>query len=149
MPPPNQKIEDLNEQDAARLVTQRAVIEKYLGNSPDNLSKYKAVAGKLGLLRALLDQNVFKATQTYELQCMGIIFGDALVQHIGLEWKAVEDEYGRDPCLQLPGSTVVLFPLTMISKRIERGEKVDVFNLFNQSVHEVESLKKIADKTAN
>ena len=149
MPPPNQKIENLTEQDTARLVSQRAVIEKYLGNNPDNLSKYKAVAGKLGLLRALLDRNIFKATQTYELQCVGIILGDALVQHLGLEWKAVKDEYGRDPCLQLPGSTVVLFPLTMISKRIERGENVDVFDLFNGIANEVESLRDKADKIAN
>ena len=34
----------------------------------------------------------------------------------------VEDEKGRDPAIRIPGTTVILFPLTMISKRIERGE---------------------------
>lgn len=147
MPPPNQKIEALNEQDEARIVSQRAVVEKYLSKDPVNLSKYETAAGKLGLLRALIDANVFKPTQTYELQCMGIVLGDAFVQHLGLEWRAVEDEFGRDPCVQLRGTTIVLFPLTMISKRIERGEHVDVFDLFNKAASEIESLKNIADKS--
>ena len=141
-----QKIELLNADDLARVAKQRLVTEKYLGGDISNLEKYQSVAGKLGLLRALLNQNVFKPTQTYELQCMGIIFGDALVQHCGVEWRVVEDQYGRDPCVQVPGSTVVLFPLTMVSKRIEKGETVDVFDLFNQTVAKIVELKGIADK---
>lgn len=148
MPPANQKIEDLNKQDTARLVRQRTVIEKYPGNSPHNLSKHKAAAGKPGLRRGRPGNNIFNATQTYAFQCMGIIPGGAPVQHPGPEWAAVDDEYGRDPCLQLPGSTVVLFPLTMISKRIERGENPDALKLFNRIANEVESLKNKADKIA-
>lgn len=146
MPEPGQKIEPLNADDLARIVKQRAVVERYLGSDAENLKKYQSAAGKLGLLRALLEQNVFQPDQTYELQCMGIILGDALVQHCGVEWRAVEDEYGRDPCVQVPGTTIVLFPLTMISKRIERGEKVDVFDLFNTSGAKIEELRKIADR---
>jgi hypothetical protein len=77
---------------------------------------------------------------------MGIVLGDARVQHCGVEWRAMEDEHGRDPCVQVPGTTIVLFPLTMISKRVERGETVDVFNLFNQSMAQIERLKDIADR---
>ena len=149
MPPPNQKIEAPNSEDDARLVSQRAVVEKYLGDDPENLRKYQTAAGKLGLLRALIQGNVFKPTQTYELQCMGIVLGDVFVQELGLEWRTVEDEFGRDPCVQLRGTTIILFPLTMISKRIERGETVDVFDLFNGMAGEVEKLKKTADKSAD
>lgn len=149
MPPSGQKIEPLNAEDLARIANQRAVIERYLSGDAENLRKYQTAAGKLGLLRALLERGVFQPTQTYELQCMGIVLGDALVQHWGvewLEWRAVEDDHGRDPCVQVPGTTIVLFPLTMISKRIERGEKVDVFNLFNQSGAKIEELKRVADR---
>jgi len=76
---------------------------------------------------------------------MGIILGDTLVQHCGVEWRAVEDEHGRDPCVQVPGSTVVLFPLTMISKRLEKGEPVDVFDLFNWTADKIEELRNVAD----
>jgi hypothetical protein len=149
MPPPGQKIEPLNTDDLARIAKQRAVVEQYLGGDTENLRKYQSVVGKLGLLRALLERGVFQPTQTYELQCMGIILGDALIQHCGVEWRAVEHEHGRDPCVQLPGTTVVLFPLTMISKRIERGEKVDVFILFNRSAATIEELRHIANRDSS
>ena len=146
MPPPDQKIEPLNAEDTARITKQRGVIEHYLGGDSANLEKYKTAAGKLGLLRALLERKVFQPTQTYELQCMGIVLGDALVQHCGVEWRAVEDQYGRDPCVQVPGSTVVLFPMTMISKRVEKGEAVDVFDVFNWTVAKIEELRHVADR---
>jgi len=145
MAPSDQKFEPLNADDLGRMAKQRAVVEKYLGNDAGNLEKYKSTAGKLGLLRALLQQSVFKPEQTYEFQCMGIILGDALVQHCGVEWQAVEDQYGRDPCVCVPGTTIVLFPLTMISKRVEDGEQVDIFDLFNQTGAKIEELKQVAD----
>jgi Domain of unknown function (DUF3806) len=43
----------------------------------------------------------------------------------------VEDEHGRDPAIRYAETSVILFPLTMISKRIESGERVDVFDLYN------------------
>jgi hypothetical protein len=76
---------------------------------------------------------------------MGIVFGDALVQNCGVEWRSVEDQYGRDPCVQIPGSTVILFPMTMISKRVERGEAVDVFDVFNGAAAKIEELRYVAD----
>lgn len=59
-----------------------------------------------------------------------------------MEWVMVEDDSGRDPAVQLPGSTIILYPLTMISKRIERGEKVDVFDLFNGIAAKVEEAQR-------
>jgi hypothetical protein len=148
MPPAGQRIEPLNEDDLARICKQREVIERFLGGDAENLRRYQFAAGKLGLLRALLERSVFQPTQIYELQCMGIVLGDALVQHCGVEWRAVEYEGGRDPCVQVPGTTIVLFPLTMISKRVERGEQVDVFDLFNMSGAKIEELLHVADRQA-
>jgi hypothetical protein len=59
-----------------------------------------------------------------------VTFGDALAQELGLRWIMVEDEYGRDPALKLDGTCVLVFPLTSISKRVERGEQVDAYQLF-------------------
>ena len=146
MPTPGQKIEPLSADDAERIAKQRGVIERYLGGDAANLEKYKTAVGKLGLLRALLERKIFQPTQTYELQCMGIVLGDALVLHCGVEWRAVEDQYGRDPCVQIPGSTVVLFPLTMISKRVEKGEAVDVFEVFNWTAAKIKELRNVADR---
>lgn len=126
--------------DEARLAAQRAVVERYLGNDPQNLENYATPAGKLGLLRAILEARLFGPTHTYELQCMGVVFGDVFVQVLGWEWSMVTDEHGRDPCIQVPRSTVVLYPLTMISKRIEHGEAVDVFTLFDVVAGDAERL---------
>lgn len=135
-----QKFHALSEADSAQLAAQRAVVEKYLGNDPQNLENYATAAGKLGLLRAILDARLFGPTHTYELQCMGVVFGDVFVLVCGWEWSVVEDALGRDPCIRVPASTIVLYPLTLISKRIERGDDVDVFALFDEIAADTERL---------
>jgi hypothetical protein len=75
-----------------------------------------------------------------KLQCLGITFGDAVAQELGLEWVSVEDEYGRDPALRLSGTSVILFPLTMISKRMERGEEVDILAMFRGTCERVREI---------
>lgn len=127
--------------DQARLTEQRGVVEAFLGGDADNVRKYATAAGKLGTIRALLDANVFMPDQTYELQCLGIVLGDAFVLELGMEWVMVEDEYGRDPAVRVPGTSIVLYPLTMVSKRIEQGEAVDVFELFNGVATHVEDMR--------
>lgn len=109
-----QKITALSEADQERLQDQRAVIEKFLTDETSR-KKYQTAAGKLGTIRFILDKNLFKPTQTYELQCLGIVLGDAFVQDLKMEWVTVEDEHGRDPAVRLPKTSIILFPLTMIS----------------------------------
>ena len=58
-----------------------------------------------------------------------------------MEWIMVEDEHGRDPAVRMPNTTIILFPMTMVSKRIQRGDKVDVFELYNVLAAQVDSLK--------
>ncbi len=138
---PEQKITALTDADQKRLSEQRATVEKYLGNE-DSKQKYKTAAGKLGTIRAILQGGVFKRERTYELQCLGIVLGDAFVQELGMEWIMVEDEFGRDPAVRMPNTSIIVYPLTMISKRIERGDRVDVFELFNGVAAQVDELKR-------
>lgn len=124
-----QTISRLTAEDQTRLDEQRQVVTQYLGD--DSLEKYQSAAGKLGTLRALLEGQVFENSQTYELQSMGIVLGDVFVQDMGFHWVMVEDEYGRDPAIKYEETSIIVFPLTMISKRVEQGEEVDVFELYN------------------
>ena len=137
---PQQQTSEPTPEDLARLATQRALIEAYLADDTSR-EKYRAAAGKLGLLRALLAARAFEPNQTWELQSMGVVLGDAFVQELGLRWVIVEDEYGRDPALAVPGKTVLLYPLTMISKRLEAGKAVDVFELFEWTAGQIEELE--------
>jgi hypothetical protein len=126
--------------DSQRLEHQRQLVENYVAD--ESRERFRTPAGKLGTIRAILAGKVFGATQTYELQSLGVVFGDALALQLGLEWVIVEDNSGRDPALRAPGTSIIVYPLTMISKRVERGEAVDVFDLFNTVAAGVERLRR-------
>ena len=98
--------------------------------APDSLYKYNTVEGKLVLLNTILKSNWIEPTETLKLQCLGITLGDIFVQDMNFEWIEVEDEYGTDPALQLPGTSILIFPQTMISKRIENGEVVNIYEFY-------------------
>ncbi len=117
--------------ELARIEAQRDWVRGHY--EPEAKYKYESLEGKLRLLRAIIEAGWIEKTETVKLQCLGIALGDAIAQELALEWVTVEDEFGRDPALRVPGTTVLLFPLTMISKRIERGEHVDVDDLFDGS----------------
>lgn len=136
-----QTFRDLSEEDRRWLSDQRSRTERLIADNPDTQSKYRTPAGKLGTIRAVLEKGVFRPDQTFELQGLGIILGDALSEQLGLVWKMVDDEHGANPCLVAEGTSIVVFPQTMISKRIERGETVDVFDLFNWTCAEVDEMR--------
>ena len=144
MSQPEQTLTAPGPDDLRRLAAQRAVLERHLSGAASH-ANYRKAPGKLGLIRALLESRIYQPHQTYELQCMGVILGDAFVDHFGFEWVVVEDAQGRDPALRLPDTSIILFPLTMISKRVEQGEAVDVFDLFNGVAGEVDRIRKVAD----
>ncbi|HVU51678.1 MAG TPA: DUF3806 domain-containing protein [Polyangia bacterium] len=119
------KFSELSAADVARLDRQRGVVATLLKRryGVPSLAKTKA---DVPSLQRLLDDHAFAVTQTYELQCLGVAFGDILVSELGLRWVIVTDDYGRDPTLRFGETTIQINALTMISKRIERGEAVDL-----------------------
>jgi hypothetical protein len=109
-----QKITALTADDESRLEKQRAVVESYMNNDEDR-KKNQTPAGKLGLIRAILNRKFIKPDEKYKLQCLGIVLGDAFVKELKMEWVMVEYEHERDPAVRLPGTSIIVFPLTMIS----------------------------------
>lgn len=134
-----QKIERPTTEDLANIEAKRRWVREHY--EPDARERYDSIEGKLVLLDTILRNGWIAREETVGLQCLGITFGDALAQKLGLEWCAVEDEYDRDPALTLEGTSIVVFPLTTISKRVERGEVVDVVALFEQACSTVERLR--------
>lgn len=82
----------------------------------------------LSVISALLAD--VRADETWKLQSLGIVFGDVLARVTGAEWVQVDDERGTDAALRFGGPDDLAFPLTMISRRVEAGEEVDVLELF-------------------
>lgn len=97
------------------------------------------------MLRALLEKKVFSPEQTYELQSMGVVLGDAFAQELGMEWIVVEDSLDRTPALRYPNTKLILYPITMISKRVEAGEEFDVFDMFNFIAAKIDELSQDPD----
>ena len=90
------------------------------------------------LLQRVLDDELLEPTNTYGLQCLGVALGRIFAENIKeLDWWIVDDEYGRDPCLRYLESSLQVNPVTMISKRVERGERVQVQELFEQTLESV------------
>jgi len=120
------KFSELSRNDEARLEQQRAVIESAAKRYGARLSKTKT---DLPVLQKLIDDGVFKKSQRYELQCLGVAFGDVLTSEFPLRWVMVTDEYGTDPTLLFKKTTVQINALTMISKRVENDEHVNLSEL--------------------
>lgn len=129
VPPTKQKVSRLGKADRLQLEKQEAAILRLL-RSLDARAELRRDATDLPLLQRLLDEQVPKAVDAKGLHALGIVFGQALAAETGLQWVQVEDDQGRSPALQYPGTSVLVFPETMISKRIEDGEPVDLVVLF-------------------
>jgi hypothetical protein len=134
-----QKIEALTPYDLARMEKQRVWVRDHYDVVARN--QYDTVEGKLRLLDTIIRSKWIEPSETWKLQSLGITFGDALAQELGLIWVAVEDEHGRDPALRDKGTSIVMFPMTTLSKRIERGETVDVCTLFGAACESVARLR--------
>jgi hypothetical protein len=138
----DQKFEPLNADDSADLEAKRTWVRDHYDETARH--KYETLEGKLGLLDTILQNKWIAGDETLKLQCLGVTLGDAIAQKLGLAWVAVEDDHGRDPALSLEGSSIRLFPLTMISKRVERGGEVNVYGLFDDVCSTIERLRREA-----
>lgn len=136
----DQRIEPLGPDDLERVEAQRTWVRNHY--EPGAQSQYDTIEGKLRVISIILRENWIRPDETVKLQCLGITYGDALAQKLGLTWIAVEDEYGRDPALIAEGTSIRIFPLTSISKRVERGETVDVYELFENACATIDRLRR-------
>jgi hypothetical protein len=125
---PAPKFSELSRDDIASLDKQRALVaaEAKQRYGVSGLVRAKA---DLPVLQRLIDDQAFAKTQTYELQSLGVALGDVMASELPLRWMMVTDEFGTDPTLRYKDTTIQVNALTMISKRIERDEKVNVSRL--------------------
>ncbi|PWD51268.1 hypothetical protein C8046_11985 [Serinibacter arcticus] len=92
----------------------------------------------LSVIDALLADGI-RADETWKLQALGAVLGDAMARDLGVPWRLVTDQWGATLGLHL-GGEIVAYPLTMIAKRVEAGEPVDVRTLFVTATDHVRGL---------
>lgn len=57
---------------------------------------------------------------------IALYFGELVRINSGFEWVRVSDEYGEETCLSPPGKSIVCAPISMIQKRLEKPEALNV-----------------------
>jgi hypothetical protein len=122
------KFEELSQGDLASLEKQRALVAT-AAKQRYGVLRLARTKADLPVLQRLIDDQAFTKTQTYELQSLGVALGDVMASELPLRWMMVTDEFGTDPILRYKDTTIQVGALTMISKRIERDEKVNVSRL--------------------
>lgn len=74
---------------------------------------------------------------------VGLAFGQTIVSEGNYEWVRVEDQYGSETVLSPNGYSLILSPISMIQKRMDDGESVDLSELREQAtsviVHKIEN----------
>lgn len=70
---------------------------------------------------------------------VGVAFGEAIVTMTDYEWVRVKDDYGEETSLAPPGLRVVIHPVTIITKRIEKGESIDLRDLRDRIIEDIEA----------
>jgi hypothetical protein len=130
---------DLSASDEGCLNAMRGAVASAL-KSRYGISSLSGTQADLVHLQRLLDDRVFSASQTDELESLGVAFGDVLAQHLGLSWVIVTGPYGTYPVLRYAGTAIQVSALQMISKRVEEGRRVDTQQIFLQLVQQVQKI---------
>jgi len=80
------------------------------------------------------------ARKTDHIIAVGLAFGDDLLRHGAFEWVRVIDDYGDETCVAIPGLSVYCAPISMIQKRLSRGELPGFVELRKATISSMEDM---------
>lgn len=126
-------------------VSQLSAQREWVAGHFDNAELYQDTSNKLGVIKTILENKWVDPSETLKLQCLGVAFGDALAETVGLDWVTFSLDGEEWPGLRLEETSLFVHPLTMISKRIEAGEEVDAIELFQGVARQIEALQDQVD----
>lgn len=90
----------------------------------------------LETMQRLIDQNIVEQDDYETQQAMGLALGQLILADFPntFEWKIYEDEIGRSRALCIKKSPDCLFPVTMLSRRMEVGTKPNVKQIHTDAI---------------
>ena len=87
----------------------------------------------LPILQALASHRAMENANFEAWVALGITFGDALITLVpGLRWKHVTDQFGDHVALQFEEQSLSIAAPTMLWKRVERGESIDLDHIASE-----------------
>lgn len=137
-------VEALSGVDRRRLREQRNLVDELARRHVGTPLSAGRSLDDLRVLQELLDQEILDPDQTFELQALGVALGDVLAEQYGLEWVVVNDDVGRSRALRYGEGEDVIFPVTMISKRVEADVRFRVLELYEKSARSLDEFSRRA-----
>lgn len=104
-------------------------------------SRLRGDKSDLGTLQRIVDQGIIDRNDKLRLQALGVILGNVMEAEVAqLEWKIYEDDKGRSRALCVRGTEECLFPVTMLSRRLEVGLSPDVNKIYTEALALIQPL---------
>lgn len=134
---PYPKIRLLNALNEQFLIGQRRSVESVMREGFGR-SLAQAGAENISLLQRIIDNKLIDRGDKKKLQALGVVLGDIFVsKHKNLLWYVYEDELGKTHAVCVKDSSNCLFPITMLSRRMEVGLKPSVERVLNKGMDEI------------
>ena len=135
------KVSDLSVGELQILNKRRRMAKDLLARRLGLLS-IKRTSKDLPILQQVIDRKILRSYQIDEWQALGVLFGDVLAHEFNLRWVRYEDDRGANRALRWRSTDNFVFPVTVFSKRVKYGEKVNVRQIYDRLSSEIESFKK-------
>ncbi len=82
------------------------------------------------------------------LIAIGLAFGQQIINQTGFDWVRVSDQWGDETCVGPAGKSLNCAPISMIQKRLDRDEAIDLATLaatISRSMNESIERGKVGD----
>ncbi len=137
--PDPMKTRELNWLNQQFLDKQRGRIEEITRN---NFGRPLRIGSEnIALLQRIIDENLIKPNDTLNLQALGVVLGDIYVRYNRkLVWRVYVDDVGKTHAVCIVDTDNCLFPITMLSRRMEVGLKPNVERVFNKGLDSIKPL---------
>jgi hypothetical protein len=91
--------------------------------------------GDLAVLQTIVDRELIDSKDTEGLQALGAVIANLMLADVpSLEWKIYKDALGRSRALCAKLTKECLFPITMLSRRMEKGLKPNVKKVYEEGL---------------
>lgn len=92
-------------------------------------------------LQGLYDRMLIQSDRNdEEVIALGIAFGAVVNEWAGFDWVRVSDQWGDETCVGPPHKTIHCAPISMIQKRLNRQEEVDLRQLADASISRIREM---------
>jgi hypothetical protein len=92
-------------------------------------------------LQSLYDRMLIQSDRNdEEVIALGIAFGAVINEWAGFDWVRVSDQWGDETCVGPPHKTIHCAPISMIQKRLNRQEEVDLRQLADASISRIREM---------